>query len=100
MTIREGSTLEAQRLVHGLAMLRRWVGNEVLTRTKFQVPATIVAYNTFMNAVDRMDQLRSTNITQHREKRLHMTMWTMVLDLAVHNAYCVKFKLNLNYQNF
>ena len=88
-SVLQGNTMEAQRLVHGLATLRRWVGVEVLSRSKFQVPATIVAYNTFMNAVDRMDQLRSTNITQSREKRLHMTMWAMVLDLAVHNAYCV-----------
>ena len=61
----------------------------MLSRSKFHVPATIAAYNTFMNAVDHMDQLRSTNITQHQEKRLHMTMWMVVLDLAVHNAYCV-----------
>jgi len=42
-----------------------------------------------MNGVDRMDQLRSTNITRQREKRLHMTMFTMVLDLAIHQAYSI-----------
>jgi hypothetical protein len=85
----QGCTMEAQTLVHGLETLHRWTGVEVMTRSKFRVPATIVAYNSFMNAVDRMDQIRSTNITQRREKRLHMTMWTMFLDLAIHNAYCI-----------
>jgi hypothetical protein len=48
-----------------------------------------VTYNMFMNGVDQMDQLRSTNITQCHEKRLYMTMFTMCLDLTVHQAFCL-----------
>jgi hypothetical protein len=60
-----------------------------LKRSTFMVPAPIIAYNMFMNGVDRMDQLGSTNITQRREKRLYMTMFTMCLDLAVYQAFCL-----------
>ena len=77
---------EAIRCVNGLGPLHRWVGTEMLNRTVFHVPAPIVAYNMFMNSVDIMDQRRSTNPTRRNEKRLSMTMFTIVLDLAVHNA--------------
>jgi hypothetical protein len=80
---------EAIKLCRGVAKLHRWTGTEVLNRSSFLVPAPIIAYNMFMNGVDRMDQLRSTNITQRREKRLYMTMFTMCLDLAIHQAYCL-----------
>ena len=40
-----------------------------------------------MNSVDLMDQQRSTNPTRRNEKRLSMTMFTLLLDLAVHNAF-------------
>ena len=59
----DGTDAEAIMCVNGLAALGRWTGNESMSRTTFQVPAIIVAYNTFMNSVDRMDQLRSTNAT-------------------------------------
>ena len=36
----------------GLATLFRWLGDEKMMRTRFSVPALIVAYNMFMNAVD------------------------------------------------
>ena len=47
-----------ERAVHcvgGLAKVSRWTGTEVLHRTDFWVAAPIVAYNMFMNGVDRMD---------------------------------------------
>lgn len=40
-----------------------------------------------MNSVDIMDQRRSTNPTRGNEKRLSMTLFTLILDLAVHNAF-------------
>ena len=52
---------EAVMCVTGLAKLHRWTGTETMLYTPFDVPAIIVAYNMFMNSVDRMDQLRSTN---------------------------------------
>ncbi len=65
----------------------------MLHRTEFLVPAPIVAYSMFMNRVDRMDQLQATLATQCKEKRLHMTMFTYVLDLAVSQAYSIYQKL-------
>ena len=62
----QGRMMEAQMLVHGLETLQRWTGVEVMTKSKCKVPATIVAYSCFMNAVDRMDKICSTNITQQK----------------------------------
>jgi hypothetical protein len=47
-----GDDDEAIACVHGLATLFRWIGTEKMHRTQFDVPATIVAYNLFMNSVD------------------------------------------------
>lgn len=81
---------EAVSCVHGLCTVHRWTGNEVLHRKEFHVPAIIGAYNKFMNSVDRMDQRRSTNPTRRKEQRLHMNIFTYVLDLCAHQAYVVK----------
>jgi hypothetical protein len=87
--ILDDSNEEAIRICRGLSSIGRWTGNEILTRSTFQVPAPIIGYNMIMNGVGRMDQLRGTNITQQWEKRLYMTMFTMCLDLAVHQAFCL-----------
>lgn len=87
--IMDGTLTETAMLCHGVSKIHRWTGCEIMKRTCFEVPVQIIAYNMFMNGVDRMDQLRSTNITQRREKRLYMTMFTMCLDLAIHQAYCL-----------
>lgn len=85
---------EAIACVHGLANLERWTGVESLHRTTFQVPSFIVAYNLFMNSVDRLDQRRSTNPTRQVEKKLHMSLFTLYLDLSVHNAYALFQKID------
>jgi hypothetical protein len=54
------------------------MGHEVLHWTDFSVPAPIVAYNKFMNGVDRMDQLRSTHVTQWGEKGYHGNLYVPV----------------------
>ncbi|OWZ04679.1 hypothetical protein PHMEG_00023377 [Phytophthora megakarya] len=64
-----------------------WLCEEVLHRRRFQVPAIIVAYNLFMNGVDRVDQLRSTNPIRRKEKRLSMSILTWAIDLALINAF-------------
>jgi hypothetical protein len=92
--ILEGTDLEADECVYGLAELECWTGSENLHRTKFDVPATIVAYNIFMNSVDCMDQRWSTNPTRRVEKRLHMSLFTLFLDLTMHNAYAVFQKID------
>ena len=56
---------------HGLSKLS---GEQVIHRTDFMVAAVIVTYNMFMNAVDRMDQHRSSNPTRRREKRFLSTI--------------------------
>ncbi|RLN74357.1 hypothetical protein BBJ28_00008624 [Nothophytophthora sp. Chile5] len=87
-------SVEAARCCHGLHTLRRWVDGDMMHRSTFNVPAVIVAYNQAMNAVDRVDQLRSTNPTRRKEKRLTMSLFTWLLDLAVINAFALLREVN------
>lgn len=75
--------------VHGLVPLLRWTGSEALNRTKVYAPAVIVAYNLFMNGVDRCDQLRSTTATVQKERRVTMSILTFILDASVINAHAL-----------
>ncbi len=77
---------EAIDAVNGTCIIRRWTGSEVMHRSSIEVPAIVGAYNSFMNAVDRMDQIRSSCPTRRREKRVSMTLFTLVLVLAIINA--------------
>ena len=81
---------EAIDCVHGLVPIDRWTGNEPLYRTTFMAPAIIVAYNMFMNSVDRMDQRRATNPTRQKEQRLHMSLFTFILDLSALQAFALR----------
>ena len=85
----DGSTPEARSAVHGLAILSRWTGKEIFHRTNFLVPSPIVAYNLFMNSVDRMDQKRSALPCKRKEQRLEMSVFTYLLDLACLQAYAI-----------
>lgn len=87
--ILDGSSDEAIKCVHGLLPIKRWTGVESFHRTIFMVPAAIVAYNLFMNSVDRMDQMMSTVCTRRKEKRLHMSFFTYLMDFACVQAYAV-----------
>jgi hypothetical protein len=89
-----GTDERAIRCVGGLAKISRWTGTENLHRTDFFVAAPIVAYNMFMNGVDRMDQYRATLAAQRREKRVHKTMFTFILDLSITQAYAVYQKMS------
>jgi hypothetical protein len=84
---------EAIQSVNGTCTIRRWTGSEVMHRSMFEVPAIVGAYNSFMNVVYRMDQIRSSCPTRHREKRVSMTFFTLVLDLAIINAQAIYKKL-------
>ena len=75
--------------VRGTVEIERWLGTESIGRSRIECPAIIASYQLFMNGVDRVDQMRSTNPTKRAEKRIHMTIWTYLLDLCVHQAYCV-----------
>ena len=86
----QGLTEESIQCVHGLAELHRWTGNECIHRTIFLVPAIVVAYNLFMNGVDRFDQLRSTNACVRKESRVTMTLFTFLLDASIQNAFTVR----------
>ena len=90
----EEPTEETIRCVRGLAPLKRWIGGETFHRTELKVPAIIVAYNLFMNSVDRFDQVRSTNITARREKRVSMSIFTFLLDASIHNALALWKEIN------
>ena len=78
---------EAQRCVNGMAICRRWVGKESMHRTELEVPAPFVAYNIFMNGVDRTEQRRATNPTRRKEQRACMSIFTAFLDMSCMNAY-------------
>jgi hypothetical protein len=82
-----GKTDEAVTCCHGLFPIQRWTDDRVLHRKVFMAPTIIAVYNRFMNGVDRVDQLRSTNPNRRREKRLDMTLFTWLLDIATINAY-------------
>ena len=84
-----GMDAEAVESVHGLGPVHHWTGTEIFHRTVFQVPAPIVTYNIYMNSVDIMDQHRKVVPMQHKEKRIYMSVFTLLLDLAVHNAYAL-----------
>ena len=79
--------------VHGLSKIKRWLGKEVFHRTILRVPAIVVAYNIFMNSVDRFDQYRKTNELLRREKRVNMSIFTFLIDASINNAYALFRKL-------
>ncbi|KAG6945714.1 hypothetical protein JG688_00016426 [Phytophthora aleatoria] len=56
-----GGSAAAIWLFRGHAPLWRWTLDRVLHRKTFHVPAMVVAFNLFMNGVDRVEHLRSTN---------------------------------------
>ena len=91
-----GDSTEAVQCVHGLKSLTCWTDNEAMNKAVFHVPTIIVAYNHFMNLVNRLDQLRSTNPTRRKEKRVEMTIFTLFLDLAINNAYALLPKISPN----
>ena len=85
----EGTEPEAIRLVRGLGPMHRWVGDEILHCTLFQVPVLIVAYNLFMGSVDIFDHCISINNIQRKEKRVSMTLFTYFISLCIHNSYSI-----------
>lgn len=86
---------EAVRCVNGTCILSRWVrGVDVFHRSTFLVPAIIAAYNKYMNSVDLMDQRRATNAIRRKEPRLSMTLFSLVVDLSISNAFSVSQVLN------
>ena len=82
----EVTNKEAISCVQGVGPLHRWTGNKTAGRSVFYVPAMIVGYKMYMNSADILDQRRSTNPAQKNEKCLNMSIFTMVLDLAIYNA--------------
>jgi hypothetical protein len=56
-----GRNEEAIKCVHGLVKIKQWLGDESMHRSEFDAPAVVLAYNIFMNGVDRMDQIRAVN---------------------------------------
>lgn len=79
----------AIKCVHGLGPMLRWTNENMLNRDILRVPSIIVAYNLFMNLVDIMDQLRATCATKRRERRVTMSLYTFILDLAINNVFAL-----------
>jgi hypothetical protein len=90
--------VDAIHCVHGLAPLYRWTDECKINREKFDAPTIVVAYNLFMNAVNRMDQRRQPVACQQREKRVSMTIFTLILDLACSNGYAIGCTLSTQYK--
>ena len=67
-----------------------------MMRTKFYVPALIVAYNMFMNAVDRFDQKRAACAILRKELRVSQSIFTWILDAACINANALRSKLGVD----
>ncbi len=88
-----GTSDEAVKCVHGLVDIQRWLGSESFHRTTLRAPAIVVAYNYFMNGVDRMDQQRAVNTTKWKEQHVGMSIFTWAIDMACHNAYVLLKKL-------
>ena len=93
---------DAWECMHGRAPLRRYppakdgVKGDI-GRIVYQVPAVIVAYNYFMCMVDLMDQRRANLVTKRKERRVQMSLWTMILDLASHQGYAIYEWITVNY---
>jgi len=77
-------------IVRGMSFVKRWTEEKkALRKSRLLVPAVVVAYNKFMNAVDVMDQYRGYCATKRKEQRLSTAMFGFVVDLCVHNAFAV-----------
>jgi hypothetical protein len=63
-TFMESDDENTIKCVHGLVPLRRWTKTESMFCKEFLAPAIFVAYNIFMNGVDRMDQVRVVNASR------------------------------------
>ena len=75
--------------VHGLVPLKRWEKKRSMFRSELKAPAIFVAYNVFMNGVDRMDQTRVVNPCRRKEIKLVMTIFTWAIDIACNNAFAI-----------
>jgi len=75
--------------VRGLVDIERWAGSETIGRSRISCPSIIASYQLFMNGVDRVDQMQSTNLTKRKETKIHMSIWTYSVDLVVHQAYVI-----------
>ena len=67
--VMDENNADAIQLVHGLSPLYCWTGSDIMNRKIFQLPTVIVAYNIYVNAVNQMDKLQSTNTTWRKELR-------------------------------
>ena len=80
---------KAKECVHGLVNINRWEKGDKLFCSDFSAPAIFVAYNVFMNGVDRFDQVRNVNPCQRKEQRVSMSLFTWCLDVACNNTQSV-----------
>lgn len=75
--------------VHGTADLHRWLGSESMRRTVLKAPACIVAYNLFMNAVSRVDQVHAASPMMRKEHTISMRVLTFLIDSSLQNAFAI-----------
>lgn len=79
----------AVHCVPSLDDLPRWMEHECLKKTTLSVPAIIMAYNLFMNAEYRVDQVRASSAMMRKEHRVSMSLFCFILDPAIQNAFAL-----------
>ncbi|CAM9879307.1 unnamed protein product, partial [Heterosigma akashiwo] len=83
-----------ESLIHGLAPLDRWMGDEFLGRTEVMVPMLLVLYIFAMLTCDRVDHYRANVVAARRENRMTMTIWSWIQDMAALCDLSVRRLLN------
>lgn len=74
------------KCIHGLVEIGRCQGKEVCILQLSRFPI-VLAYNSFVNGVDRHDQLRAGNSTTRREHRVPMSTVAFFLNASVMSCY-------------
>ena len=55
----------AKECLHGMSTIQRWTSDENMYRRNISVLSIIIAYNNYMNSVNDMDHIWSSNPTRH-----------------------------------
>lgn len=69
--------------------MKHCMGNESLHQTELKVPVPLVAYISFMDSVDRFNQIQSTNLITQEKLRVPMNTFELFLEVTLQNAYAL-----------
>ena len=80
-------------MVEGLKLLFCWTGDENISQTKFTVTTIIVAYNFNYGQCDRVNQKCASCPTPQKEKRVSMSIFSLIVDNACLNKSTMRDKV-------